>query len=553
MSQTSAGLIQIGILITALGALWAPLGDYMARVYTSPRHLRVERWIYKIVGVDPNADQRWTAYARGLLAFSLMSMLFLYLLQRVQKWLPLNLGMDNVDAATSFNTAASFTANTNWQSYSGETTMGHLVQMAGLAVQNFVSAAVGIAVAAALFRAIARRRADNIGNFWADLVRGSLRLLLPMAIIGAVILMSAGVVQSFTAPHTVATLAGGTQQIPGGPVASQEVIKVLGTNGGGFFNANSAHPFEGPNAFSSLFEILLILVIPVALTRTFGRMVGSVKHGVAILAVMATIFTMSLAGITAAELHHGGSALNAAGGAMEGKETRFGIWLSALFATATTSTSTGAVNSFHDSFTPLGGGLTILNMALGELSPGGVGTGMYAMLIMAMLTVFLGGLMVGRTPEFLGKKIRSREIRLVALYTLTTPALVLLFTGVAMMVPGARASMLNSGPHGFSEVLYAYTSGSNNNGSAFAGLDAGTPFYNATIGMAMLLGRFVPIMFTLALAGSLANQRPVPVTTGSLPTYKPLFVGMTVAVVLIVTGLTFFPALALGPLAEGLA
>jgi K+-transporting ATPase ATPase A chain len=365
--------------------------------------------------------------------------------------------------------------------------------------------------------------------------------------------VSAGVVQNLAAPHEIATLAGGTQHIPGGPVASQEVIKELGTNGGGFYNANSAHPFEDPTAFTSLFEIFLILVIPVALTRTFGTMVGSVKHGAAILAVMGTIFALSLAGITAAELHHGGSALNAAGGAMEGKETRFGVWLSALFATATTSTSTGAVNSFHDSFTPLGGGLTILNMALGEITPGGVGSGMYGMLVMAMLTVFLGGLMVGRTPEFLGKKLRSREIRLVALYTLTTPALVLVFTGIALLVPSARASMLNAGPHGFSEVLYAYTSGSNNNGSAFAGLTASTPFYDTTIGVAMLLGRFVPMVFALALAGSLAEQKPVPVTAGTLPTYKPLFVGMTVAVVLIVTGLTFFPALALGPLAEGLA
>jgi K+-transporting ATPase ATPase A chain len=553
MSPAAAGLIQIGVLVTALAAVYVPLGDHMARVYSGGRHLRAERWIYKLVGVDPDSDQRWTSYARGLLAFSAVSVLFLYLLQRVQKWLPLNLGMGDVHPHTAFNTAASFVANTNWQSYSGESTMGHLVQMSGLAVQNFVSAAVGMAVAAALFRAFARRRADHLGNFWVDLVRGSLRILLPIAIIGTVVLVSAGVVQNLAAPHDVATLAGGAQHIPGGPVASQEVIKELGTNGGGFYNANSAHPFEDPTAFTSLFEIFLILVIPVALTRTFGTMVGSVKHGAAILAVMGTIFALSLAGITAAELSHGGSALHTAGGAMEGKETRFGVWLSALFATATTSTSTGAVNSFHDSFTPLGGGLTILNMALGEITPGGVGSGMYGMLVMAMLTVFLGGLMVGRTPEFLGKKLRSREIRLIALYTLTTPALVLTFTGIALMVPSARASMLNSGPHGFSEVLYAYTSGSNNNGSAFAGLSAGTPFYDTTIGMAMLFGRFVPIVFALALAGSLAKQRPVPVTAGTLPTYKPLFIGMTVAVVLIVTGLTFFPALALGPLAEGLS
>lgn len=553
MSQTAAGLLQIAVLITALAAAYRPLGDYMARVYTSVRHLRAERWIYRAVGVDADGDQRWTAYLRGMLAFSLVSVLFLYLMLRVQRWLPWNTGMGDVNAHGAFNTAASFVSNTNWQWYSGESTMSYLTQMAGLAVQNFVSAAVGMAIAVALIRGITRRRTDRVGNFWVDLVRGCVRILLPLSVIGAIVLMSAGVVQNLVAPEHITTLAGGGQDIMTGPVASQESIKELGTNGGGFFNANSAHPFEAPTAFSSLFEVFLILLIPFALTRTFGTMAGSRKHGYALLAAMGVIWILMVAGVTYSELQHHGSALQAAGGATEGKETRFGIFLSALFAVSTTATSCGAVNSFHDSYTALGGGGLILNMVLGEVAPGGVGSGLYGMLIMALLAVFLSGLMVGRTPEFLGKKIQSREIRLIALYSLTTPALVLIFTGIAIMVPGAREQMLNSGPHGLSEVLYAYASGSNNNGSAFAGLTVSTPFYNTTIGIAMLLGRFVPMVFVLALAGSLGRQQPVPATAGTLPTYRPLFVGMTVATVLIVTGLTFFPMLALGPLAEGLA
>lgn len=553
MSQTAAGLLQIGVLVTVLAAVYRPLGDYMARVYTTTRHLRVERWIYRAVGVDADADQRWTAYLRGMLAFSVVSVLFLYLIMRVQKWLPWNTGMDNVNPHGAFNTAASFVSNTNWQWYSGESTMSYLTQMAGLAVQNFVSAAVGMAIAIALIRGIIRRRTDQVGNFWVDLVRGSLRILLPLSVIGAVVLMSAGVVQSLAAPEHVTTLAGGGQNLMTGPVASQEAIKELGTNGGGFYNANSAHPFEDPTAFTSLFEIFMILLIPFVLTRTFGAMAGSLKHGYAILAAMFVIWILMVGGVTYAELQHHGSAISTAGGAMEGKETRFGIFLSALFAVSTTATSCGAVNSFHDSYTALGGGGLILNMVLGEVAPGGVGSGLYGMLIMALLAVFLCGLMVGRTPEFLGKKIQSREIRLIALYALTTPALVLVFTGIAIMIPGAREQMLNHGPHGLSEVLYAYASGSNNNGSAFAGLTVSTPFYDTTIGIAMLLGRFVPMVFVLALAGSLGEQQPVPATAGTLPTYRPLFVGMTVATVLIVAGLTFFPMLALGPLAEGLA
>ncbi|MFG1924670.1 potassium-transporting ATPase subunit KdpA [Cryptosporangium sp. NPDC048952] len=552
MSDLAAGLLQILALVVALGFAWKYLGDYLARVYESPKHFRVERLLYRTVGVDPDADQRWPVYLRSVLAFSAVGVLALYLLQRVQGALPLSLGFPGVDPALAFNTAASFVSNTNWQAYSGESTMGHLTQMAGLAVQNFASAAVGMAVAVALIRGFVRKGTDRLGNFWVDLFRTSFRILLPIAVIGTLVLVAAGVVQSFASPHEVTTLAGGTQAVPGGPVASQEVIKELGTNGGGFWNANSAHPFENPNAFSNWFEIFLILLIPVALTRTFGRLVGSRKQGLAILAAMTTIFTLALAGVWAFEAAHPGTASQLAGTAMEGKETRFGVSGSALFATATTGTSTGAVNSFHDSFSALGGGIVLLNMLLGEIAPGGVGSGLYGILIMSILAVFVAGLMVGRTPEFLGKKIQAREIKLVSLYILATPIAVLVGAGLAMAFDSTRGSMLNSGPHGFSEVLYAFASGGNNNGSAFAGISVNTPFYNTAIGLAMLIGRFLPIIFVLALAGSLARQQPVPVTAGTLPTHRTLFVGLLVGVILIVTGLTYFPALSLGPLAEGL-
>jgi K+-transporting ATPase ATPase A chain len=409
-----------------------------------------------------------------------------------------------------------------------------------------------MAVAVALIRGFRRKGTDRLGNFWVDLFRGSFRILLPIAFVGTLVLVASGVVQNFAAPHEVTTLADGTQSITGGPVASQEAIKELGTNGGGFYNANSAHPFENPNAFTNWFEIFLILLIPVALTRTFGRLIGDRRQGVAILGAMTGIFTLALAGIWAFEANHPGVASQLAGTAMEGKEIRFGIPGSALFAAATTGTSTGAVNSFHDSFSALGGGIVTLNMLLGEIAPGGVGSGLYGILVIAILAVFVAGLMVGRTPEYLGKKIQSREIKLVSLYILATPIAVLVGAGSAMAIPSARDSMLNSGPHGFSEVLYAFASAGNNNGSAFAGLSANTPFYNTALAIAMLLGRFLPMIFVLALAGSLARQQPVPVTAGTLPTHRTLFVGLLVGVILIVTGLTYFPALSLGPLAEGL-
>jgi K+-transporting ATPase ATPase A chain len=553
MSPVLAGVLQLLALIVALGLAYRPLGDYMARVYSSDKHLRVEKWIYKGIGANPNTEMRWPAYLRGVLAFSAVSVLFLYLLQRLQGSLPGSLGFKSIDPDQAFNTAASFVSNTNWQSYYGEQAMGHVVQTAGLAVQNFVSAAVGIAVAVALVRGFARSRTGELGNFWSDLVRGVVRILIPIAVVGAIVLVACGAIQNFAGIHEVGQFMGGSQQWNGGAVASQEAIKELGTNGGGYFNANSAHPFENPNGFTNLFEIFLILVIPFALTRTFGRMVGSLKQGYAILATMATIWIGFTVLMMWTEFHHGAPAFDIAGGAMEGKENRFGVGGSSIFAVATTLTSTGAVDSFHSSFTGFGGGITMLGMQLGEIAPGGTGSGLYGMLIMAIIAVFIAGLMVGRTPEYLGKKIGTREIKFAACYILVTPALVLVFTAISMALPTPPNSMLNSGAHGFSEILYAFTSGANNNGSAFAGLSADTQWFNTTIGLAMLLGRFLPMVFVLALAGSLAEQRPVPATAGTLRTEKPLFTGLLVGTILIITGLTYFPALALGPLAEGLA
>lgn len=558
MSPALAGVLQLTALAAALALAYRPLGDYMAAVYSAPRHLRVEKVLYRCIGADPDAGMRWPAYLRGVLAFSAAGVLLLYLLQRVQGGLPLSLGFASISPDQAFNTAASFVTNTNWQSYSGEQAMGHVVQTAGLAVQNFVSAATGMAVAVALVRGFARSRTGELGNFWADLVRGTVRVLVPIAVVGALVLVACGALQNLSGIHEVGQFMGGAQQTNGGAVASQEAIKELGTNGGGYFNANSAHPFENPGAFSNLFEIFLILVIPFALTRTFGKMVGNVRQGYAILATTVVIWLGFTALMMWSEFAHGGPALQAAGAAMEGKETRFGVGSSAIFSVATTLTSTGAVDAFHSSFTAFGGGLQLLGMMLGEIAPGGVGSGLYGMLVMAVIAVFLAGLMVGRTPEYLGKKIGTREIKLAACYLLITPTLVLGFTAASMVLPDALGSMLNTkalgaGSHGFSEVLYAFTSGANNNGSAFAGLNANTPWYNTAIGLAMLLGRFLPMVFVLALAGSLAEQQPVPETAGTLRTEKPLFAGLLVGTILIVTGLTYFPALALGPLAEGLS
>ena len=544
-------------LIVALGLAYRPLGDYIARIYTGERDLAVERGTYRLIGVDPRGAQTWQAYLRSVLLFSAAGVVFVYALMRLQPLLPFSLGLDAPGEALSFNTAVSFVTNTNWQSYAGESTLGYTVQFAALTVQNFVSAAVGIAIAVALVRGFAYRRSGVIGNFWVDLVRGTYRLLLPFSIVAAVVLLASGVIQNLSGFTDATTLAGAAQSIPGGPVASQEAIKLLGTNGGGFFNVNSAHPFENPAPWTNLFEIFLMLVIPFSLPRAFGRIVGDDRQGYTILGVMGAIFVASAALLTWAEFAGAGTAPQLAGGAMEGKEVRFGIFGSTLFGTTSTLTSTGAVNSMHDSYTALGGMMPMINMMLGEIAPGGVGSGLYGMLILAVIAVFVGGLLIGRTPEYLGKKIGPREIKLASLYILVTPTLVLAGTALSFALPGIRddvesTSILNPGVHGLSEVLYAFTSAANNNGSAFAGLTANTPWFNTALAVAMLLGRFLPIVFVLALAGSLAAQDAVPATAGTLPTHRPQFAGLLAGVAVIVTALTYFPVLTLGPLAEGL-
>ena len=555
MSTTTAGLLFLAVLVAALAAAHVPLGDYIYRVYTSEKDGYVERGIYRLVGVDPRSEQTWGAYARSVLAFSSISILFLFVFQLVQAKLPLHLHdpATKMTPGLAWNTAVSFVTNTNWQAYAGESTQGHLVQMAGLAVQNFVSAAVGMTVAITLVRGFARTRTGQLGNFWVDLVRGTLRILLPIAALGALLLVAGGAIQNFHLNDQVVTTLNGTQQtITGGPVASQEAIKELGTNGGGFYNANSSHPFENPTTWTNWLETFLLLVISFSLPRTFGRMVGSKKQGYAIASVMATLAALSMSFMLWSQLQHHGTVPSAVGSAMEGVEQRFGVADSAVFADATTLTSTGAVDSVHDSYTSLGGMMTMFNMQLGEVAPGGTGSGLYGMLILAVITVFVAGLMVGRTPEYLGKKINPREIKLAASYFLVTPLIVLTGTAIAMALPGERAGMLNAGPHGLSEVLYAFTSAANNNGSAFAGIGANTNWYNTALGLAMVFGRFLPIVLVLALAGSLAKQGATPDSAGTLPTHRPQFVGMVAGVTLILVALTFLPMLALGPLAEGI-
>ncbi len=552
MNETTAFSAALLLLVVSLAVAYVPLGDYMARTFTTTKHLRVEKAFYRVCGVDGEADQTWSSYLRSLLAFSFLGVIALYLLLRFQDKLPLSIGRSAVSPSQAFETATSFVTNTNWQSYAGESTMSHLSQMLGLAVQNFLSAAVGLAVAIALVRGFARSGTDRIGNFWVDVTRGVVRILLPLSFVVAILFVGAGVVQNFAGSDVHATLAGGSQTIIGGPIASQEAIKQLGTNGGGFFNANSAHPFENPNPFTNYLQILLLLLIPVCLTRTFGTMIRDKRQGYAILAAMTVIFGVSLAVTTGFELAHVGTVGQAVGSAMEGKEVRFGPGQSSLFATATTNTSTGAVDSFHDSYSAIGGGMLILNMMFGEMTPGGVGSGLYGILIIATLSVFVAGLMVGRTPEYLRKKIGAREVKFVALYYLSTPAALLVGLATAMSLSSFRAGFNNPGAHGYSEALYAFTSAANNNGSAFAGITTGTTFGNTALGLCMIFGRFLPMIFALGLAGSLARQAPVAESSGTLPTHKPLFVILLVGVLVIVTGLTYFPALALGPLAEGL-
>ncbi|PRZ02933.1 K+-transporting ATPase ATPase A chain [Isoptericola sp. CG 20/1183] len=557
MSTTTTVLAAVGqlaLLVTLLGAAHAPFGAYMARVYSSPRHLRGERLWYRLVRVDPDVEQHWRTYALSLLGFSLVSVLALFGLGRLQGHLPGNLGFPGLDPAGAWNSAVSFTTNTNWQWYSGEQTAGHLLQMAGFAVQNFLSAAVGMSVAIALVRGFARSGTDaRIGNFWTDLTRSVVRILLPISIVATLVLVANGVVQNLDPHSAVTTLTGDTQHVVGGPVASQEAIKELGTNGGGFFNANSAHPFENPNPVTNLVEIFLLLLIPMTLPRTFGLLVGDRRQGWAILGVMATLWASAVALTTWSEVAGPGTVPQLAGAAMEGKETRFGPATSALFAASTTGTSTGAVNSMHDSFTAPGGGVALFDMLLGEVAPGGVGAGLYGMLVLAVVAVFVAGLMVGRTPEYLGKKIGRGEMTLVAFFVLTTPAIVLVGTAVSVSVAPGLLGIQEPGPHGLSEVLYAFASAGNNNGSAFAGLSTGTPYYNTMLGLAMLAGRFVPIVLVLALAGRLASQRTVPASVGTLPTHQPLFAGLVAVVAIVVVGLTFVPVLSLGPVVEALS
>lgn len=596
MSTESIILIVVLFGLTLLCV--KPLGTYIANVMEGKPifPLRVganfERALYKGCGIDPNVEMGWKHYALSLLIFNALGVVVVYALQRLQLWLPLNpQGMANVSADSSFNTAISFVTNTNWQGYSGETTMGYLVQMSGLAVQNFLSAATGIAVAVALIRGLARHTAQTIGNFWVDITRSTLYILLPLATLLAILLLSQGVIQSFSAYQNATTVepteypqpkldasgapmkdATGTpivetvttqvQSLAMGPIASQESIKELGTNGGGFLNANSAHPFENPTPLSNLLEMLAILLIPTALAYAFGLMIGDTRQGWAVLGAMLVLLVSLM--LVAQFAEQGGNPQIAAlgvdqnasglqsGGNMEGKEARFGIGASALFASVTTGTSTGAVNSMHDSFTPLGGAVPLFLMQLGEVAPGGVGTGLYSMLVFAIIGVFIAGLMIGRTPEYVGKKIEAFEMKMASVAILVMPFIVLMGTAIAVMVESGKVGVANPGAHGFSEILYAFSSAGNNNGSAFAGLSANTPFYNVALGLTMWLGRFWPIVAVLAIAGSLAAKKRIPVTAGTMPTHGPLFISLLIGTVILVGALTFVPALALGPIAEHL-
>ena len=548
-----SGLLTVAALLAILALAYVPLGNYLTAVLTPVRHSRAERGLYRLLGVDPDGQQNARSYALAVLAFSLVSILVLVAILMGQAHLPYSRGLPGMGATMAINTAVSFVTNTNWQSYAGESTLGYTAQAVGLTVQNFASAAVGIAVAAALLRGFAARNSSELGNFWVDLIRIVLRLLLPLSIVVAVLLLACGVIQNLDPDRVITTIAGGSQTLPGGPVASQEAIKLLGTNGGGFFNANSAHPYENPSPVTNLIEIAGLLIIPVCLTRTAGTMLGSRRQGTALLAAMTVLWGAALTAATWAEVAARGTVPTAAGAAMEGKETQFGIWGSALFAASTTGTSTGAVNGMHDSMTAAGGGVVMVNMLLGEVSPGGVGSGLYGILIAAIVAVFVAGLMVGRTPELLGKKIGAREMSLVAGYVLASPALVLIGLGVAMALPSTPDAMANTGGHGFSEVFYAYASAANNNGSAFAGLTVTSPYFQLSLAAAMLLGRFVPMVLVIALAGQLARSSTVPASSGTLPTHTPLFISLLIGVIVLVSGLTFFPALALGPIAEALS
>jgi K+-transporting ATPase ATPase A chain len=560
--MTINGWLQIALFCAIVVLLVKPLGLYMTRVFTNERTFLspvlgpIERGLYWLSGVDARREQSWVFYAVAMLLFNLAGFLLLYALMRLQAVLPFNpAGQAAVEPGLAFNTSMSFDTNTNWQSYVPETTMSYLVQMAGLTVHNFVSAATGIALAIALVRGLARRSAQSIGNFWVDLTRGTLYVLLPLSIVVGLFFVWQGMPQNLGAYTEATTLEGGKQVIAQGPVASQEVIKMLGTNGGGFFNTNSAHPFENPNPLTNFIQMVLIFAIGAALTNVFGRMVGDERQGWAVLSVMGILFLLGVTVVYWAESagNPAFAQLGLSGGNMEGKEVRFGITASALFATVTTAASCGAVNAMLDSFTPLGGLVPLFNMQLGEIIVGGVGAGLYGMLLFAIISVFVAGLMVGRTPEYLGKKIEAKEVKMAMLAILVLPLSILGFTALATVVDAGLAGPANQGPHGFSEILYAYTSGTANNGSAFAGISANTLFFNTTIGLAMFIGRFLMIVPMLAIAGSLAAKKIVPASAGTFPTHGGVFVGLVVGVILIVGGLTFFPALALGPLVEHVA
>ncbi len=559
--MTVIGWLQITVVFAAVLIAARPLGLYMARVFKGERTLLtlilgpVENTVYNIAGINASKEQTWLNYALAMLVFNAAGFLLLYALMRLQSGLPLNpQGFAGVTPDLAFNTAISFVTNTNWQSYGGETTMSHLVQMLGLTTQNFLSAATGIALAIAVTRAFARSGSVTLGNFWADVTRATLYILLPFSIILALGFAISGVPQTFASNVEVTTLEGVKQTIALGPVASQEAIKQLGTNGGGFFNANAAHPYENPNTWSNILQIWSMLLIPAALTFTFGRLVGSPRQGYALLSAMAVLLIAAVAVVYASETagnpHLTKAGVEALGGNMEGKEVRFGQAMSALYVVVTTGLSCGAVNAMHGSLTPLGGLMPLFLIQLGEILPGGVGSGLYGMIVMAVLTVFIAGLMVGRTPEYLGKKIEAREMKLAMLAVLVLPLVILGFTAVSVMLPVALASLANTGPHGLTEILYAYSSAAGNNGSAFAGLSANTPWFNTTLGIAMLLGRFAYIIPVLALAGSLAAKIKAPPSVGTFPTDSVLFVGLLIGIILILGGLQYFPALALGPIVE---
>ena len=569
MPVTSNSVLQVLVFVVILILITKPMGLYMTKIFNgertwlSPVLVPVERFFYKIYGTREDEEQTWVGYTVSMIVFTIVVILLLYLQQRIQQWLPLNpQGMGAVEPALAFNTAVSFSSNTNWQAYAGEQTMSYLTQMMGLAFHNFTSAAVGIALAVAFIRGLSRRSARHLGNFWVDVTRCTLYLLLPISIIGALVLVSQGVVQNFNAYTVVHTLNGGIQTIAQGPVASQEFIKEFGTNGGGFFNANSAHPFENPNAVTELIETLAIFAIGAGLTYQFGKMVKDTRQGWALFAAMLVLFLAGVAVALPAE-QAGNPAWNnlgvdqsvsatQAGGNMEGKDVRFGITQSSLFAVITTDASCGAINAWHDSFTPLGGMIPLANIALGEIIFGGVGSGLYGMLIFAILAVFIAGLMVGRTPEYLGKKIEQKEMKMASLAILILPAGILLFSAVASVLPAGTSSILNPGPHGLSEILYAYTSTHGNNGSAFGGLTVNTPFYNWTLAFSMIIGRFAFVIPVMALAGSLVQKKVVPANAGTFPTTGPLFVSLLIGVILIVGALTYFPAYSLGPIVEHL-